>query len=200
MKILNSILKCCATALITSLIVGCQEDESLMKPSALMAEPSLRFEAQGNEPQLLMVASDDDWMIDVPEDWITVDPVEGTQTVYVSVSVSDNVVDGVVSTPREGTITIADKSGYMVKTTIYQKGDNYLGVSEMKLSEVVALEDAAFAKVAEAQVVALASNGFIVTDKTGSIFVQSNVDVNLGDNVYLEYYREGNYYRIDIKL
>ena len=120
--------------------VACQEDE-LVKPSALMSDPSLTFDAIGAEPQSFTVASDGSWFVDVDADWITVDRVSGSQTQEVSVSVSDNVKDGVMDAPREGVITIANNRGKSVRTTIYQKGDNYLGVSEMSLSAVAALED-----------------------------------------------------------
>lgn len=189
MKIFNNIFKCCMAVVVALSVAACQEDEGLLKPSALLSEPSLTFEATGNEPQQLMIASDADWMIDVPVDWITIDPMTGSKTVYVSVSVTDNVTDGVLNAPRSCKITIADKSGYSVSTMIYQKGDNYLGVSEMKISEVMGLKDETFAKVAQAQVVAVADGGFVATDDSGDIVVLPGEDVQLdvqpGDVVYI---------------
>lgn len=189
MKIFNNIFKCCMAVVVALSVAACQEDEGLLKPSALLSEPSLTFEATGNEPQQLMIASDADWMIDVPVDWITIDPMTGSKTVYVSVSVTDNVTDGVLNAPRSCKITIADKSGYSVSTMIYQKGDNYLGVSEMKISEVMGLKDETFAKVAQAQVVAVADGGFVATDDSGDIVVLPGKDVQLdvkpGDVVYI---------------
>lgn len=189
MKIFNNIFKCCMAVVVALSVSACQEDEGLLKPSALLSEPSLTFEATGNEPQQLMIASDADWMIDVPVDWITIDPMTGSKTVYVSVSVTDNVTDGVLNAPRSCKITIADKSGYSVSTMIYQKGDNYLGVSEMKISEVMGLKDETFAKVAQAQVVAVATEGFVAADDSGLIVVLPGEDVQLdvqpGDVVYI---------------
>ena len=189
MKIFNNIFKYCMAVVMALSVAACQEDEGLLKPPALLSESSLTFEATGNEPQQLMIASDADWMIDVPVDWITIDPMAGSKTVYVSVSVADNVTDGVLNAPRSCKITIADKSGYSVSSMIYQKGDNYLGVSEMKISEIMGLKDETFAKVAQAQVVAVATGGFVAADDSGLIVVLPGEDVQQdvqpGDMVYI---------------
>lgn len=185
MKTAGNIFRICAAVLLLALpFTGCQEDE-LVKPSALLSESSLTFAAEDAEPQMLTIASDADWMIDVAEDWITVDPMVGSQTMQVTVTVADNVTDGVMNTPRQGTITIANDRGYQIKTVVYQKGDNYLGVEEMPVSEVLALEDGKYAKIHEAQVVALTAEGFVATEASGSIYVTASQDVALGDLVYI---------------
>lgn len=184
MKLLNKISSYVAITMAVAAIFGCKPEE-LVGPDALMSESSLTFEAEDAEPQTFMVASDDDWVIDVAEDWITVSPMSGSLTMDVTVSVTDNVENGVVAAPRQGTVTILNNRGYSVKTIIYQKGDNYLGVEEMTLTEVYALEDGKFAKVPEAQVVALTSEGFVVSDNGASMYVTSDADVKLGSTVYL---------------
>lgn len=184
MKIIKNIIRFCAAALVALPFVGCQQEE-LVKPSALMSDSSLTFAATDAEPQMFTIASDDEWMIDVAEDWLTVSPMAGSGTQEITVTVNDNVQGGVVNRPRQSTLTIANKRGYSVTTIIYQNGDNYLGVNEMPISDIVALEDAEFAKVAQAQVMALTSEGFVVTDNSGSIYVKSNADVAVGDVVYL---------------
>lgn len=174
----------CAAVLVALPFVACQQEE-LVKPSALMSDSSLTFAATDAEAQTFTVASDAYWMIDVAESWLTVEPMEGTGTQTVTVYVEDNVKDGAVDRPRQATITIADLKGYSVKTMIYQNGDNYLGVNEMSLSAVRSLEDEEFAKVSEAQVVALTSEGFVATDASASLYVTSSAEVALGDKVYL---------------
>ena len=184
MKLLNKISSYVAITMAVAAIFGCKPEE-LVGPDALMSESSLTFEAEDAEPQTFMVASDDDWVIDVAEDWITVSPMSGSQTMDVTVSVTDNVENGAVAAPRQGTVTILNNRGYSVKTIIYQKGDNYIGVEEMTLTEVYALEDGKFAKVPEAQVVALTSEGFVVSDEGASMYVTSTADVKIGSTVYL---------------
>ena len=184
MKIVKNIIRLCAAALAVLPIFGCSEEE-YVKPSALLSESSLTFEAIGAEPQSLTIASDEAWFIDVDADWITVDPTSGTNTVDVTVSVTDNVANGAMAAPREGTLTIANNRGYSIRTVIYQKGDNYLGVEEMPISKIFTLDDGLFAKVAEAQVVALTSDGFVATDESASIYVPYKGEIAIGDKVSL---------------
>lgn len=184
MKIVKNIIRFCAAALAVLPIFGCSEEE-YVKPSALLSESSLTFEAIGAEPQSLTIASDEAWFIDVDADWITVDPTSGTNTVDVTVSVTDNVANGAMAAPREGTLTIANNRGYSIRTVIYQKGDNYLGVEEMPISKIFTLDDGLFAKVAEAQVVALTSDGFVATDESASIYVSYKGEITIGDKVSL---------------
>lgn len=184
MKIFKNIIRLCAAAIIALPMAGCGQDE-LVKPSALLSESSLTFEAIGAESQTLTIASDESWFIDVDADWITVDPMSGTNTVDVTVTVTDNVKNGAMDAPREGTLTIANNRGYSIRTVIYQEGDNYLGVEEMPISKIFTLDDGLFAKVAEAQVVALTSDGFVATDESASIYVSYKGEITIGDKVSL---------------
>lgn len=184
MKIVKNIIRLCAAAIIALPMAGCGQDE-LVKPSALLSESSLTFEAIGAESQTLTIASDESWFIDVDADWITVDPMSGTNTVDVTVTVTDNVKNGAMDAPREGTLTIANNRGYSIRTVIYQEGDNYLGVEEMPISKIFTLDDGLFAKVAEAQVVALTSDGFVATDESASIYVSYKGEIAIGDKVSL---------------
>ena len=57
MKIVKNIIRLCAAALAVLPIFGCSEEE-YVKPSALLSESSLTFEAIGAEPQSLTIASE----------------------------------------------------------------------------------------------------------------------------------------------
>ena len=188
MRIINKLLKISAIALLASPFTGCKEEE-LVKPSALMAESSVTFEAKSAEAQSFRIASDSEWMIDVDEPWITVDPMSGSNTMDVNVTVEDNYTKGVMNAPRQGVITIANKRGYSVTTVVYQKGDNYLGVSEVPISDVLELEDGRFAKINGAQVVALTEEGYVVSDASGLLYVKRGADAadvaKLGDKLFL---------------
>lgn len=185
MRLFRNIYKICAGLLVASALLGCEQD-NLVKPHALLAESSLTFEAIGAEPQLLTVASDEDWMIDAPE-WIDVDPMSGTNTVKVTVRVADNVdKNNEMNAPRQGVITIASRmDGYSIETVIYQKGDNYKGVAEKTISATAALEDGVFSKIPDAQVVALTADGFVAADNTASMYILSKETVAIGDKVSL---------------
>ncbi|MDY6182910.1 MAG: BACON domain-containing protein [Candidatus Cryptobacteroides sp.] len=183
MKLINKIFSISA-ALVCVSLAGCQEEE-MVKPSALLCDPSLTFAAKDAEPQTLTVASDEEWMIDVPVDWIDVDPVRGSNTVEVTVSVADNYENGVMSLPRNATITIANKRGYSVTAVIYQKGDNYIGVSEMTVADFKKIDDGAFAKIPDGQVMAVAAEGFVIGDASGALYVDSKEKVAVGDKVFI---------------
>ena len=186
MKSLKNISKICvALVLLASVFCSCQQEE-LVKPHALLAESSLTFEAIGAKPQLLTIASDEDWVIDAPE-WITVDPAYGSQTVKVTVSVADNVdKNNEMNSPRQAAIIISStRDGYSIESVIYQNGDNYKGVREMTISEAAAIEDEAFAKIPDAQVVALTADGFVAEDNTASMYVLTKETVAIGDKVSL---------------
>ena len=188
MKIINNLFRISAILLLASPFTSCKEEE-LVKPSALLTESSLTFEAKAEKSQSFRVASDSDWMIDVDEPWITVDPMSGSNTMDVNVTVEDNYTGGVMNAPRQGLITIMNKRGDKVTTVIYQNGDNYLGVSEVPISDVLELEDGKFAKINGAQVVALTDEGYVVSDASGLLYVKRGADAadvaKLGDKLFL---------------
>lgn len=182
MKIINNLFRISAILLLASPFTSCKEEE-LVKPSALLTESSLTFEAKAEESQSFRIASDSDWMIDVDEPWITVDPMSGSNTMDVNVTVEDNYTGGVMNAPRQGLITIMNKRGDKVTTVIYQNGDAYLGVPEVNVAEVADLDSASRAKVLSATVAAVSTTGFVVTDGTVNMFVDGKAEVKAGDVV-----------------
>lgn len=182
MKIINNLFRISVILLLASPFTSCKEEE-LVKPSALLTESSLTFEAKAEESQSFRIASDSDWMIDVDEPWITVDPMSGSNTMDVNVTVEDNYTGGVMNAPRQGLITIMNKRGYKVTTTIYQNGDTYLGAPEVSVAKVADLDSASRAKVLSATVAAVSTTGFVVTDGTVNMFVDGKAEVKAGDVV-----------------
>lgn len=182
MKIINNLFRISAILLLASPFTSCKEEE-LVKPSALLTESSLTFEAKAEESQSFRIASDSDWMIDVDEPWITVDPMSGSNTMDVNVTVEDNYTGGVMNAPRQGLITIMNKRGYKVTTAIYQNGDTYLGAPEGNVAKVADLDSASRAKVLSATVAAVSTTGFVVTDGTVNMFVDGKAEVKAGDVV-----------------
>lgn len=182
MKIINNLFRISAILLLASPFTSCKEEE-LVKPSALLTESSLTFEAKAEESQSFRIASDSDWMIDVDEPWITVDPMSGSNTMDVNVTVEDNYTGGVMNAPRQGLITIMNKRGDKVTTVIYQNGDAYLGAPEVNVAKVADLDSASRAKVLSATVAAVSTTGFVVTDGTVNMFVDGKAEVKAGDVV-----------------
>ncbi len=164
----------------------------MVKPYALLAESSLTFAAQGAEAQVLTIASEENWVVDVDSEWIDIDVTSGSGTVYANVSVTDNVdASGVMAAPRQGKITIAATRGnYSVETIIYQKGDTYLEAQEYTVSGLAAVENTEETpqvpvKVKDAVVVAVANDGFVISDGTANVLVSGAREVAVGNKVSL---------------
>ena len=186
MKYFNNIFGYCAAAMAVCSVFGCKQEE-LYEPDALMSAQSITFKAEAAEPQALTIASNGSWMIDVEQDWITVSPMSGTGSADVTVTVTDNVgANGVLNAPREGTIAIYSERGSSVSTTVIQEGDNYFGVGEYTVTQVANdLNDEDKAKISEAHVIALSSDGCIVTDGTTCLYVKDAGNVTAGDIISL---------------
>ncbi len=191
MNMFKNLYKVCAAALLSLGLFGCQEQE-MVQPYALLAESSLTFAAKGAEAQVLTIASQENWVVDVDSDWISIDVTSGSGTVYANVSVTDNVdANGVLAAPRQGKITIAATRGeYSVETVIYQKGDTYLEAQEYTVSALAALENTEETpqipvKVKDAVVVAAANDGFVISDGTVNVLVSGSREVAAGNKVSL---------------
>lgn len=184
MKIINNLFRISAILLLASPFTSCKEEE-LVKPSALLTESSLTFEAKAKESQSFRIASDSEWMIDVDEPWITVDPMSGSNTMDVNVTVEDNYTGGVMNAPRQGTITIMNNRGYKVTTVIYQNGDTYLGVEEYTVTEAVKLEAETKVKIPSATVMAVSKVGLVISDGTTVVYAEGSHDVKCGDKISL---------------
>ena len=184
MKIINNLFRISAILLLASPFTSCKEEE-LVKPSALLTESSLTFEAKAEESQSFRIASDSDWMIDVDEPWITVDPMSGSNTMDVNVTVEDNYTGGVMNAPRQGVITIMNNRGYKVTTVIYQNGDTYLGVEEYTVTETVKLEAETKVKIPSATVMAVSKVGLVLSDGTTAVYAEGSHDVKCGDKISL---------------
>ena len=184
MKIINNLFRISAILLLASPFTSCKEEE-LVKPNALLSDSSLTFEAKAEESQSFRIASDSDWMIDVDEPWITVDPMSGSNTMDVNVTVEDNYTGGVMNAPRQGTITIMNNRGYKVTTVIYQNGDTYLGVEEYTVIEAVKLEAETKVKIPSATVMAVSKVGLVISDGTTAVYAEGSHDVKCGDKISL---------------
>ena len=69
--------------------------------------------------------------------------------------------------------------------TVQQKGDTYKGVQELTVKEVAVLDDNAVAKIPAAQVAAVTTGGFVLTQDNENLYVQGARDVKVGDMVSL---------------
>lgn len=166
--------------------VGCQQEEIGTAKAVMASVDDVTFAAQGAEAQTISVYADGEWIADVAEDWATVSPMTGVGNTEVVITVEDNVLDGIIDTPRKTYVyfrgSSAERQG---KLLVIQKGDAYKGVQELSVSEVVALEDEKVAKIPSAQVAAVTTKGFVVTDGKTNMYVDGAAEVTVGDVVFL---------------
>jgi hypothetical protein len=170
---------------LASVLSGCkQEPVEKLAQAVLPSEQLLNFDAVSAPDQVINVYSDGSWMADVDQDWITVTPMSGKGPMEVTVSVTDNVVGGVVNMPRKGKIIFRGASvERQGELSVRQAGDTYMGVPELSVTQVIALEDEDVAKIVDATVAAVTASGFVLTDGTSNIYVQGAREVAVGDKV-----------------
>ena len=186
MKLIN-ICKGVAALAVGALLSGCSQKEQDVEARAVAAaETSLTFEATGAPAQTVKVYADGTWAVDTPDAWIHVSPMSGKGMGEVTVTVDDNVSGGVMDLPRTGSILIqggsVERRGSI---TVQQGGDTYKGVSELTVKEVCVLDDEAVAKIPSAQVAAVTTGGFVLTQDGENLYVQGAREVSVGDNVSL---------------
>ncbi|MGN1216118.1 MAG: hypothetical protein ACI4TJ_07720, partial [Candidatus Cryptobacteroides sp.] len=187
MKLINK-FKLSVLALAASVLAfsGCQDKEIDMPANSVLTEETLlNFVGQGAEPQTTWVYADGDWVMDAPEvDWIKVSPSSGKGNTEISISVADNVIDGVLNRPRSTDIyfrgRLKDVVGHI---SINQGGDRYLGSMELAVSELPGIEDGEPAKILESSVMAISSKGFVLSDGTSAVYVEGKADLKAGDRV-----------------
>lgn len=167
-------------------LASCQPEESPLARAIMTSVSGLQFDATGAEPQTITVYSDADWTVEAPE-WVTVDVVNGTRTMDVTVSVGDNLRDGALDNPKKDTIVF---KGYNLLATAYvivsQDGDKYRDVPATDLAGILTMKDEAVVILDNAQVTAVSTNGFVVADAATSVFVVSKETVALGDKINLK--------------
>ena len=181
-------------SLLVAGMTSCQEEIQSEGQAVLAENPVLTFEAQNAAEQIISLKADGKWVAEVSVDWLTVDPMSGEGHADVKVTVADNVRNGAPDEPRSGTIRFSAVDGrnygYLsyatCSVTVNQKGDNYLLVAEeTTVTDTAALWDSEPAKVKDAQVMAVADNGFVISDGTTNLFVESAAEVKVGDKLFL---------------
>lgn len=164
---------------------SCQPEESPLSRAIMTSVSSLQFAAENAEPQSITVYADADWTVEAPE-WVTVDKVSGSRTMDVTISVGDNMRDGAMDNPKKDTIVFR---GYNLLAHAYvivnQAGDKFRDIPASSVSDVLAMKDEAVVIFDDAQVVADATDGFVVSDGTANVFVMSDAAVSVGDKVDL---------------
>lgn len=196
----NRIVKLMAVSLLAmGTLFSCKKAEELTPSTIVGAQTaSLTFEVEGNEAQVLPVYSDGLWTIECDADWVTIDCLNGNGNKDITVSVTDNILDGEADFPREAKILLKagrELSGKNFTVTVYQEGNKYRGVKDITVSEALSLEDGRVAQIPESIVAAIAEGAFVITDGTSNILVLGKpaVEFKIGDTVSLTADKQSEY-------
>ena len=188
-----------ASLLALGMLSACKKTEELLPSTIVAAEnESLTFEVEQNEPQVLPVYSDGLWTVECDAEWITLDCLSGHGNMDITVSVTDNILDGEADFPRQAKLLLKaglQNTGKNFSVTIYQKGNKYKGVSDITVTEALALEAGRVAQMPSSTVVAVATDAFVISDGTSNIIVYGTVEaeIKVGDTVKLTGERVSTY-------
>ena len=188
----NRIVRFTAASLLAlGMLSACKKTEELQPSTIVGAEmATLTFEVKQNEPQVLPVYSDGLWTVECDAEWITLDRLSGQGNMELTVSVTDNILDGEPDFPREAKVLLKaglEKSGKNFTVTVSQKGNKYRGVKDITVTEALSLEDNRVAQIPVSTVVAVAKDAFVISDGTSNIIVYGAVEAEIkpGDTVKL---------------
>ena len=180
-----------AAILALGMFSACKNTEEPLPSTIVGSEiSSLTFEVEQNEPQVLPVCSDGLWTVECDAEWITLDHLSGEGNMELTVSVTDNIIDGEADFPREAKILLKaglEKTGKNFTVTVFQKGNKYKGTKDVTVTEALALEDNRVAQIPVSTVVAVGQDAFVITDGTSNIAVYGAVEaeIKVGDTVKL---------------
>lgn len=180
-----------ASVLMVAALCGlwsCNDDEDQLSKAVLASATTLNFEAQNASDKMITVYSDANWIAEVPE-WVTISPTQGTAgTTDVTVSVTDNMRDGAEDNPRKATLVFKGSTlASRAEVLISQAGDKYRDVKDYKPSEIAALADETVVSIPDVIVVAVTTDGFIVSDaeNSGNVYIMNTTPVKIGDRMSL---------------
>ena len=184
MKIIRQLILVLASLAVFS---SCMEEEKLVATAIMTDKPSLEFGIEDTLAVALTVYADAPWTVECA-DWITVEPSTGSAGEnVVTVIVQPNIREGLADRPRKEVLTFEGRDMYArAYVDVLQAGDKYRDLVEGTLADAFAQPLETFVGVKDVQVVALASEGFIVKDETAYSYVEAEQEVTIGDkgNVY----------------
>ena len=158
---------------------GCTQAEIEESKAIIPQETEFVLPAAASE-QPFTIYADGKWTVDVNADWLSVNPTSGQGTMDITLTAEENAGD----VAREAKITIQGSSLMSdVEILITQKMDRFRAMSPISVTEALALEADALAKIGDAQVMALTSNGFIISDGASNMFVEGKASVAAGDKL-----------------
>lgn len=158
------------------------EEEKLVATAIMTDKSSLEFGIEDTLSMSLVVYADAPWTVECA-DWITVEPTSGyAGETPVTVSVEPNIREELADRPRSAVVCFKGQDMYAdANVEILQNGDKYRDLIDGTLADAFAQEAGTFVGVRNIQVMALASDGFVVKDETAISYVTGEQEVAVGD-------------------
>lgn len=191
MKVLFKYCFVALAGLVGLSLASCEDDDKdgNSAKAVLSSVSSLSFDAENAPAYTIEVVSDKQWTVDAPE-WVTVNPTTGSGTTDVTVSVANNVVDGVMQLPRRENICFhGATAASRCEILIIQAGDPFLTSSPISGADLGGLADGASAVVKNLTVTDLISDGFMATDGTSNVKVLSTEKPAVGKTLTVYGYK-----------
>ena len=158
---------------------GCTQAEIEESKAIIPQETEFVLPAAASE-QPFTIYADGTWQVDVNADWLSVNPTSGQGTMDITLTAEENAGD----VAREAKIVIQGAATISaVEIAITQKMDRFRAMEPISVTEALALEADALAKIGGAQVMALTTNGFIISDGASNMFVEGKASVAAGDKL-----------------
>ena len=166
-----------------AVFTSCVEEVEKSVATAIMTDKSsLEFGITDELTQTLTVYADAPWTVEYAQ-WLTIDPSTGSagETV-ITVTADPNIREELPDRPRASVITFKGQNMYAdAAVDALQAGDKYRDLVDGTLADAFAQEAETFVGVKDIQVVALASDGFVVKDEANVSYVAATQTVELGD-------------------
>ena len=166
-----------------AVFTSCVEEVEKSVATAIMTDKSsLEFGITDELTQTLTVYADAPWTVEYAQ-WLTIDPSTGSagETV-ITVTADPNIREELPDRPRASVITFKGQNMYAdADVDALQAGDKYRDLVDGTLADAFAQEAETFVGVKDIQVVALASDGFVVKDEANVSYVAATQTVELGD-------------------
>ncbi len=166
-----------------TVFTSCVEEVEKSVATAIMTDKSsLEFGITDELTQTLTVYADAPWTVEYAQ-WLTIDPSTGSagETV-ITVTADPNIREELPDRPRASVITFKGQNMYAdAAVDALQAGDKYRDLVDGTLADAFAQEAETFVGVKDIQVVALASDGFVVKDEANVSYVAATQTVELGD-------------------
>lgn len=154
---------------------GCDDEDAAPESEAILTQETEIIVPGIASTRTITIYADGTWQADVTDDWLSIEPKRGNGTCDVTLSVTQNTGEN----EREAEIIIIGSSKLGdTNIDVTQRVDRFASTEETSVTDALDLAAGDMAKLSECQIMAVTTDGFIVSDGTSNIFIK-NTDNSL---------------------